>query len=105
MMDLLLWVYDLDSDGSLSDLELESVFSDFSERCESIHSRLLEDFDADGDGELSEEEMELAHHTLRERRDSKREERAGRSEQEREQHGAEGRHGPPSERDGLPPFD
>lgn len=69
-LELLMLVYDLDADGELSESEKETLFADFTARCEALHDQLLADFDADGDGELSEDEQEAA----REAGDAMREE-------------------------------
>ena len=57
LMDLLIWVYDLDADGVFSESEQQDLFADFSERCERLQEKLLEEFDLDQDGTLSEEEL------------------------------------------------
>ena len=60
----LAFVYDADDSGDLSDAERATLLSDFTERCEAMHARLIEEFDADGDGELSEEEREVVRETM-----------------------------------------
>ncbi len=67
-------IYDADDDQELSDSEKETLFADFSERCEVLHDRLVDEFDADGDGELSEDELQTAGDTLKERHEERREE-------------------------------
>jgi len=72
MMDLLLWVYDIDQDGSISETERQDLFADFDERCENMHARLLAEFDLDGDGELSDEEKEAVRAMMEEKRSEHR---------------------------------
>ena len=61
MMKLLEYVYDIDGDGVLSEEEKLPMYEDFNQRCEAIHSQIIEEFDVDGDGLLSEEERAAAH--------------------------------------------
>ena len=56
MMTLLMYVYDIDGDGSLSEEERIVIYEDFSYRCTQIHQQLLDSYDGDGDGVLNEEE-------------------------------------------------
>lgn len=59
-MHLMLLVYDLDGDGTLSDTEKATLFEDFTARCEALHTKLLAEFDTDGDGALSDAEKAAA---------------------------------------------
>ncbi|MBM74944.1 MAG: hypothetical protein CMK59_06060 [Proteobacteria bacterium] len=67
LMDLLLWVYDLDADGELSEEERQDLFTDFSERCDVLQEKLLEEFDLDEDGVLSEDELAAIEDEKREK--------------------------------------
>lgn len=82
-MMMLGFIYDADDSESLDEDERETLFSDFEQRCESLHARILEDFDADGDGELSDEEKEAAHEAI----EAEREERHAEMEEQMEERG------------------
>lgn len=69
---LMLLIYDLDEDGTLSDDERAAMFSDFTERCEVLSSALLEEFDTDGDGALSADEEQAAMDAMEAERESRR---------------------------------
>lgn len=56
----MMWVYDVDGDGELSEAERAALESDLAARCANLQAELLADFDADGDGELSEAELDAA---------------------------------------------
>jgi len=106
MMKLLKFVYDLDNDKVLSETEKELLYEDFSERCEQLHQRLLEEFDTDGDGVLSGEEQEMAKEEARNRHEEgdrhvEREEKYG---EEREGEEPENSGERPKHRKKLPPF-
>ncbi len=57
---LLRIVYDTDASGEFEETEMETIFADFTIRCEAIHAEVLATYDADGDGSLSEEEQDAA---------------------------------------------
>jgi len=56
----LLFIYDVDGDGTLSEAEQAEVQADLAARCEARQAALLAEFDADDDGALSEAELEAA---------------------------------------------
>lgn len=60
LLGMLRVVYDVDADGQFSEAERATLLADFTERCESIHERVLAEFDADGDGALDEAEQAQA---------------------------------------------
>ena len=97
MMDLLLWVYDIDQNGSLSETERQELFADFDVRCEAIHDRLLSEFDVDGDGQLSETEMEAIREVMKQKREEHRAQRDGERPEKEQGERTE-------EQDGLPKF-
>jgi hypothetical protein len=98
MITLLEYVYDTDEDGVFSDEERVPLYSDFSERCEAIHARLLSEFDTDGDGVLSDEEQEAT------REEALRRHEEGDRHSDHEGERAEGERRPHGDRSGLPPF-
>ena len=102
LMNMLLWVYDVDQDGELSDSEKEELFADFDARCEAMHAQLLEEFDVDGDGELSDSEKLAAEEAIQARHEEHKAEREAR----KEEMGGEGKEGcdKKGEREGLPRF-
>lgn len=53
----LLWIYDVDDSGDLSDDERAELEADLAVRCDNLQAALLEAFDADLDGTLSDEEL------------------------------------------------
>ena len=74
MMDMLIWVYDLDESGIIEKAERPDLFDDFTIRCEVLHEKVLADFDADGDGELSDEEKQAAHDAQKAKHDANKKE-------------------------------
>jgi hypothetical protein len=89
MVHVLHMIYDLDDSFSLEDSEREAMMSDFAQRCEVLHDKLLTEFDADGDGQLSEEEEEAARAAM----EAERAERQAEMEERCEEGGTHG--GPP----------
>lgn len=101
MMKLLLHVYDTDEDHILGSTEKKELYTDFSERCEQLHAKLLEEFDVDGNGVLSDIEKESAKEeakTRREEGDRYSEEKEGWDEDKDEGYEKKGK------KKGLPPF-
>lgn len=95
---LLSRVYDANDDLRLDADERATLFSDFTERCENLHARLLEDFDSDGDGALSEAELEDMADAMEEKHAECQAERAAGGEAGERPAGAEGeRRGPGGE--------
>ncbi len=65
-------IYDFDRDGELSEDERDALLADFTERCDALHQRALDEFDADGDGELSDDERQAARDAAQARRADRR---------------------------------
>lgn len=61
---MLLLVYDLDGSASLDDSERATLLDDFTIRCATLQSLLVDQFDVDGDGVLSDAEMDVARGVL-----------------------------------------
>jgi Ca2+-binding EF-hand superfamily protein len=68
----LVWIYDADNDGALSESERAQMLSDFTARCEARRARLLEAFDTNGDGVLDEGEIAAARQAARACREARR---------------------------------
>ncbi|MBI4820653.1 MAG: hypothetical protein HY791_30595 [Deltaproteobacteria bacterium] len=68
----LLWIYDTDGDGALSDVEREILRADLEARGANLEARQLAEFDADGDGALSDTEIEAARAARRAEHEARR---------------------------------
>jgi Ca2+-binding EF-hand superfamily protein len=80
-------IYDDDGSTALESAEIQSLFSDFTLRCENRHAMLVDAFDGDGDGEVSEDEIADIHAEI----DAHRAEREGMCPSDHER--PEGKHG------------
>jgi hypothetical protein len=87
----MLFIYDVDGDGELSDEEKAELQADLTAGCEARQAALLAEFDADDDGALSEEELEAARAAHEAEREARRHEDMARRVRHRRRRRAEPR--------------
>lgn len=71
----LLFIYDVDGDGTLSDAERAELLADLAAGCEARQAALLSEFDANGDGALDADELAAAQAARQAERDAREAER------------------------------